>query len=140
MPPVRRRLTSVAGPGVVGVGVLGSSSGPGADPVPVPCREGVVGVAGAATSDATPTASHPALTAATTSESAPWRAVAAATVSRAKVAKSQSALMSPVMVSTQTWPATSQALPPRVVATTWNALLGMPELMCTPPLSSVVST
>ena len=32
------------------------------------------------------------------------------------------------------------ALPPRVVATTWKALLGMPELMCTPPLSSVVST
>ena len=61
-------------------------------------------------------------------------------MSRAKVSKSQSALMSPVIVSNQTWPATSQALPPRVVASTWKALLGMPELMWTPPLSSVVST
>ena len=41
---------------------------------------------------------------------------------------------------TRSAPAPSQALPPMAVAARWNARLGMPELVCTPPLSSVVST
>ena len=45
-----------------------------------------------------------------------------------------------VSAAYQIFPAPSQELPPIPVAARWNALLGMPELVCTPPLSSVVST
>ena len=124
---------------LIGADLLGPDvKGVAGEPWPPPDGEG--SASGGATASARPTATQPARTAATTSDPAPWRAVAALTVSAAKVSKSQSALMSPVMVSNQTWPAASQALPPSVVATTWKALFGMPELMWTPPLSSWVST
>ena len=42
--------------------------------------------------------------------------------------------------SYQTLPACSQAKPPSAVANRKKAWFGMPELMCTPPLSSEVST
>ena len=46
----------------------------------------------------------------------------------------------PVLGRTFTADDSRQGAPPRVVATRWKALFGMPELMWTPPLSSVVST
>ena len=46
----------------------------------------------------------------------------------------------PVTVRYQMRPARSHACPPRAVATSSKALFGMPELMCTPPLSSLVAT
>ena len=58
----------------------------------------------------------------------------------AKRAKSLVAGTPEVSAANQIRPAPSQLVPPIAVAASWKALLGMPELMCTPPLSSVVST
>ena len=46
----------------------------------------------------------------------------------------------PVSAAYQIGPAPSADLPPIAVAASTKARLGMPELRCTPPLSSVVST
>jgi hypothetical protein len=67
-------------------------------------------------------------------------ASAASTVAAANPAKSVSGARPEVSARHYTWPATSQDAPPSEVAVRWNARLGIPELRCTPPLSSVVST
>ena len=80
-------------------------------------------------------------TAAASSESSPYSAAATCAVASANRAKSAvRGSEPPVTVRYQMRPARSQAWPPSATATRWNALFGMPELMCTPPLSSVVST
>ena len=62
-------------------------------------------------------------------------------VAAAKPAKSVSDVTAPpVRAAYQIWPAPSQVSPPIAVAARWKARLGMPELVWTPPLSSVVST
>ena len=65
---------------------------------------------------------------------------AAAIVAAAKVAKSLSASSPEVSASYQIRPAPLQDSPPIARAAITNARLGMPLLMCTPPLSSVVTT
>src|SRR6478752_9284273 len=87
------------------------------------------------------TVSHAERTASCAGESAPKSSLAEAAVARAKapnVAFGDS--VPPDRVSYQICPGASQALPPRAVATRQNARFGMPELMCTPPLSALVRT
>ena len=85
----------------------------------------------------TPTCSHAERTTSATSGDT---ASAAVTVAAAKAAKSVSAEIPEVSAAYQIVPAPSQLVPPMPVAARWKALLGMPELVCTPPLSSWVST
>ena len=67
--------------------------------------------------------------------------MAASTVAAANPAKSVEAVTPPpVSAAYQTCPACSQLRPPMARAARAKARLGIPELMCTPPLSSVVST
>ncbi len=68
-------------------------------------------------------------------------APAAATVAAAKPAKSVfGPTFLPVSAAYQILPAPSAELPPIPVAASWNARLGMPLLMWTPPLSLLVWT
>ena len=85
-------------------------------------------------------------TGATPTVSQAWRTAsacspAAATVAAANPAKSVVApTWPPVRAAYQIAPAPSHDRPPMAVAARWKARLGMPELRCTPPLSSFVST
>src|SRR3954452_22943811 len=85
----------------------------------------------------TPTASHAFVTASTASGETSF---AAATVAAPKPAKSVSGPMPEVSAAYQILPAPSQELPPSATAARENALLGIPEFVWTPPLSSEVST
>ena len=83
-----------------------------------------------------PTSTHAALTFSATDGSFVKRRRAELTVACANDSKLACALSWPLTsVSYQTWPAFSQLCPPMSSAAKAKARLGIPELMCTPPLS-----
>ena len=90
-------------------------------------------MAGASEAGVTPTSDQAVVTASAWSP-------AAAIVAAAKPAKSVPVLTAPpVSAAYQILPAPSHELPPIALAARAKARLGMPELMWTPPLSSVPS-
>src|SRR5437867_1580734 len=89
----------------------------------------------------TPTVRHAEATACACFDFRPNRFSAACTVAVPNVANVAAAgSVGDVSTSYQTSPAPSHEVPPIPVAARQKARFGIPELMCTPPSSSVVST
>jgi len=104
MPPLRVTATRSPGTGPAGTGPAGTGSR-------------VIGPPpGVEAPTATPTVRHASATASRVSAET---ASAAVRVAAAKVAKSASGPMPEVRAAYQTWPARSQALPPRATAARW---------------------